>query len=57
MKQIIKKMIKIGKIPYYWFEIPFWHPRADSNKIRQLKDKFKGQRCLCIKRMKPKLIG
>jgi len=48
LKEKIKQMIISGKLPYSWFEVPFWLPNADVNELQKLKDKFKGERCFII---------
>lgn len=48
MKQLIKKMIVNNQLPYSWFEVPFWLPKADTEKLKDLKNKFKGKRCFII---------
>ncbi len=48
MKQLIKKMIVNNQLPYSLFEVPFWLPKADTKKLKDLKDRFKGKRCFII---------
>lgn len=48
IKEFIRVLIEKGILPYSWFEVPFWLPKADKEQLQALKDKFKGERCFII---------
>jgi len=48
IKELVRTLIQKKIIPYSWFEVPFWLPKADKHKLENLKDTFKGKRCFII---------
>jgi hypothetical protein len=48
LKTVIRKLIEKEVLPYSLFEKPFWYPKADVKKLQELKNKFKGKRCVII---------
>ena len=47
-KNSIKFLIKQRMLPEKPFEEPFWLDRCDAQKLLELKDKYKGERCFII---------
>lgn len=48
IKNKVQILVKKGILPYRFFELPFWLPKSDTDKLLGLKNKFLGERCFII---------
>ncbi|RLA76454.1 MAG: hypothetical protein DRG78_18985 [Epsilonproteobacteria bacterium] len=48
LRNTLKYLVNNRFLSYSLFEKPFWLPRADVQKIKELKNKYQGKRCFII---------